>query len=147
MYGKPKVTSVNKLRFLMLKAKLGDDMSPKSNQDIDFSKMPPPAVCLLEHLKRVNYVVMIWRQASSAIIEIPKPYDNHGWTKEGEPLWCPPGMILPASIVDLMEQELETPSEDDDDHEEEWQANITTEEAYNSESDSSDDDSESECCS
>jgi len=41
-------------------------------------------------------------------------------------LWCPPGKILPASIVDLMEQKLETPSEDDDDDDEEWQANITT---------------------
>ena len=101
MYGKPKVTSVDKLRFLLLKAKLGEDVSLKPKQDIDFSKMPPPAVCLLEHLKRVNYVVRIWRQATNAIIEIPKPYDNHGWTKEGEPLWCPPGKILPESIVML----------------------------------------------
>ena len=87
---------------------------------------------------------MIWKQAASAITEIPKPYDNHGWTKEGEQLWCPPGKILPASVVDIMEHELETPSEDDEDDDEEWQVNITTEEAYNSEYDSSDDESESD---
>jgi len=59
MYGKPKLTSVVKLRFLLLKAKLGDDVSPKPKQEIDFSKVPPSTVRLLEHLKRVNHVVMI----------------------------------------------------------------------------------------
>jgi len=34
-----------------------------------------------------------------------------------------PGNILPASIVDIMEQELETHSEDDEDDDEEWQNN------------------------
>ena len=61
-------------------------MLPKQKQDTDFSKMTPSAVCLLEHLKRVNYVVMVWRQATNAIIEIPKPYNNYGYTKVGEAL-------------------------------------------------------------
>lgn len=73
MYGKPRLASVDKIRFLLLKAKLHDDVSPKPKQDIDFSMMPPPSGGLLEHLKRVNYVVTIWRQVASAIIDIPKP--------------------------------------------------------------------------
>ena len=50
-----------------------------------------------------------------------------------------------GAIVDLMEQKLEKPGEGDDNHHEEWQANITTEEAYNSESDFSNNEKKSEC--
>ena len=87
---------------------------------------------------------MIWRQAASAIIEIPKPYDNHGWTKEG-------GNIVVSTRKDPTSihcwyngTRTRNPSEDDEDDDEEWQANITTEEAYNSEYDSAVDESESD---
>ena len=41
--------------------------------------------------------------ANIPLLDIPKPWEDHGWLESGEPFWCPENWILPKSIIDVMD--------------------------------------------
>ena len=103
--------SVDDLRYDMIFEKCRSKekvLDPKKN--IDLSSLPPPRVCLREHIKRVNYQVAIWKRAHITKPVIPLPTEDNGWTMVGtiiEPKWCV-GDILPANLADILDSAIET---------------------------------------
>jgi hypothetical protein len=71
---------------------------------------------------------------------LPNPWEGHGWLQNGEPLWCDTGIILPESLVDVLDKENnhEEDSDTDSDDDETQSFQYTA----NSESDESDSDEE-----
>ncbi len=106
LYGKPRFKSVNELRFHLLKAKCGNKETIDYKKNIDFGTFPPCKASLLEHVRRVNYQVAIWKHAHIALPEVPSPAENHGWVWKDdvlEPLWTS-GSILPQKLVDILDE-------------------------------------------
>ena len=140
LYKVTTVTEVDELRYQMLLQKCGKGpnkaLNPKKN--INFSTLPPPRVCLKEHIKRVNYQVGIWKRAHVPNPEIPLPTDDNGWNVVGEtiePKWCE-GEILPPKVADILRKVQHSSDETTD---------SDTEDEYSSDSDdvsSSDSDSD-----
>ena len=61
-----------------------------AKKNYDLSSLPPPEVCLREHVKRVNYQVAIWKRGHVQNPEIPSPTDDNGWVMVNwkiEPKW------------------------------------------------------------
>lgn len=101
-----KTKEVDRLRYEMLVSKCGGPgKSLDTKKNIDLSTLPPPRVCLQEHIKRVNYQVGIWKRAHCPKPQIPHPTQDHGWVMNNgilEPLWYK-GAPLPASLADILE--------------------------------------------
>ena len=71
----------------------------------------------MQHRRRANYQMAIWRRADTAMMEVPPATDGHGWTMEDgviTPLWYE-GSCLPSILVD---EDLEDLGSDDDDDDE-----------------------------
>ena len=67
--------------------------------------LPPCKKGLVEHIRRVNYQIAIWKSAHIAQPDIPDPSENHGWTKKTgvlEPLWFKEEDVVPESMVDVV---------------------------------------------
>ena len=74
-----KLSSVDALRYYLLSFSSRidtDDLYFIAN--LDRSTMSPSKDCLIEHIKRANSQVRIWRLANIAISDIPKPWEEHG---------------------------------------------------------------------
>ena len=105
LYGKPNYTSVNKLRFDIVRQKyLLKGPNPLSNsQGIDMSVLPPCQQALKMHSFRANYQALTWRQADLAHSEIPDPL-LHGWIKSAAGVlsidWCKDW--FPQQLVDII---------------------------------------------
>ena len=112
-----KIRAVDELRLVMLVDKCGradTKLDPKKN--IDLACLPPPRVCLREHIKRVNFQVGIWKRAHHQNPDIPSPMDDNGWVMVGqniEPKWCD-GEVLPPHLADILET-MENDDDNDDD--------------------------------
>ena len=65
--------------------------------------MPPNSARLEQHVRRANYIIEIWKTAHIAKQELPKTWEGQGWLSTGEPLWCSEAMILPASLIDILD--------------------------------------------
>ena len=117
LYGgvKTKLSSVDELRAFMLKVKCDENYSLSVIKNVDFAAFPPSRACLIEHIRRVNYQVRIWKMANIPIYEIPKPSDGHGWLENGEPRWCGPEWILPPSFADILDDSRSNHLDDTDD--------------------------------
>lgn len=102
----------------MLRSKCGGaGQSLDSKKNVDLSSLPPPRVCLKEHIKRVNYQVAIWKRGHIPKPEIPHPADDHGWMMSDgrlEPRWFK-GKALPASLADIFEKTTEEETAEDSD--------------------------------
>ena len=73
------ITEVDKLRHSMLTERCGGAGGKlDAKKTIDLSSLPPPRVCLREHIKRVNFQVGIWKRAHVQNPEIPSPMDDNG---------------------------------------------------------------------
>ena len=112
MYGFPRFSSLDMLRYHLLKKKCveNDQLDPK--RTVDLSIFPPCQETLKQHLKRTIYQVGIWKRAFEQFPEVPDPEDN-GWVKETgvlEPLWCD-GEILPLCLADLVKDDSDTEEE------------------------------------
>ena len=70
LYGKPLFKSVNELRFHLLKAKCGSEDKITNNTNVDISNMPSCSDSLREHVRRVNYQVVIWKRAQNQMCQI-----------------------------------------------------------------------------
>lgn len=65
--------------------------------------------------------------ANVAIYEIPKPWEGHGWRKDGEPLWYADKMILPQKLIDVLERDAtELDESDGETGEQEYAADSNT---------------------
>ena len=67
--------------------------------------LPPCKKALVEHIRRVNYQIAIWKNAHIAQPDIPHPWENHGWTQKTgvlEPLWFKEEEVVPGSMVDMV---------------------------------------------
>ena len=73
-----KTKEVDRLRYEMLQSKCGGALDSKKN--IDLSSLPPPRVCLQQHIRRVNYQVAIWKRGHIPKPDIPHPSEDHDWT-------------------------------------------------------------------
>ena len=113
-----KTKEVDRLRYEMLESKCGGaGQSLYSKKNIDFSSLPPPRVCLQEHIKRVNYQVAIWKRGHIPKPEIPHPTEDHGWMMSDgrlEARWFK-GTALPASLADILEKTAEDETAEDSD--------------------------------
>ena len=103
MYGQSKYISVDRLRHLKITNKC--DGKVDATRNIDMATLPPCKKTLVEHIRRVNYQVAIWKNAHIAQPNIPDPCDNNGWTKKTgvlEPLWFKENEVVPESMVDML---------------------------------------------
>ena len=120
MYGHPRASSIDDVRFNMLKAKCGGEdgmIDPKKN--IDFSLLPPCSKSLQQHILRTNYQVSIWKRSHIRFPVIPKPTEGNGWVISDsgfmEPKWVEGDPnILPQEIVDVLQESIDEMDSDDD---------------------------------
>lgn len=102
-----KVSKVDELRCSMLLEKCGGaDKKLDAKKNFDLSSLPPPEVCLREHVKRVNYQVAIWKRGHVPNPEIPSPADDNGWVMVNgtiEPKWYE-GESLPPQLADILQR-------------------------------------------
>ena len=80
IYGQSKFSSVDELRLQKFKEKCGTH-SADASRNVDLALLPPCKKVLVQHIKRVNYQVAIWKRAHESVPEIPHPCD-HGWVEE-----------------------------------------------------------------
>ena len=95
---------LNFARYNILKKKCHTNNELDSSKSVDLSSLPPCLGTLLQHIKRSNLQLGIWKRAQENFQEVPDATD-HGWIKENitlEPLWCE-GDILPRQLADLLE--------------------------------------------
>ena len=80
MYGKPKYTSVNKLRYDLFIQKYQPTSGNllTSGDGIDLSLLPPCRDSLSMHIRRANYQALVWNSAQDCFPDIPEPI-GHGW--------------------------------------------------------------------
>ena len=134
---KTKTKEVNRLRYQMLELKCGGQ-SLDSKKNVDLSSLPPPKVCLSEHIRRVNYQVAIWKRAHCPKPDVPHPAADHGWIMhDGKlvPCWFK-GTALPTSMADILETMDEMADDDSSDEDYESDGDDANETDYsNSDSD------------
>ena len=116
LYGKPRLTDVDEVRYLMMKERCkGDGDAITGSVHVDLSSFPPCKDSLEQHIRRVNFQVGVWKRAHENSPAIPSPTLGHGWTKSGdvlEPLWSTKD-ILPPRLVDVLESIGERPDDED----------------------------------
>ena len=126
LYGYPRFSSLDSLRYHCLKKKCVDSDKIDPKKTIDLSAFPPCQNTFEQHVKRTMYQVGIWKRAIEQFPEVVNP-DGIGWVKnEGvlEPLWCE-GPVLQTCLadpvendcedeLDLLQEELDSDSEDTD---------------------------------
>lgn len=137
IYGKPKCTSVDEVRHMMLTSKCHGNLTVPSltSNTVDMARFPPSRSCLREHVARANYQTKIWKTANVATSELPKPWEGHGWLENGEPLWCDSGMVLPASLIDALDTEGSNLESDDEEGEDSFQYSANSEDESSSDED------------
>ena len=138
MYESKRVKEVNELRYSRLVSKCGKDGKLSMSKKIDLSSLPPCQSSLVEHIKRVNFQVAIWKCAHIPKVDFPEPTNGHGWTREKDgkmvPKWSGKD-VLPPKLVDI----LDTISQEDAESDSEG------EDSENDVSDGMDDEEESDC--
>ena len=104
LYGSLKFGGVNKLREMQLLKKCGNELSNIKN--VDMSSLPPCKRSLVQHVRRVNYQVGVWRRAHLPKPNIPSPIPDHGWEMKDDQIQplCFEGEVMPTSIADILEQ-------------------------------------------
>ena len=114
IYGFPRIKKIDMVRLHILRRKCDNKEKLDSSKTIDLASFPPCWSSLQQHLKRVNFQVRIWKLANENFPEIPDP-TLHGWTYVGdslEPTWSSKP-ILPTELVDLMEEKIDSDSEEE----------------------------------
>lgn len=115
MYGKARFSSVNDLRLFRIKKKC-EAKPMNALRNIDMATLPPCRNCLIQHIRRVNFQVSIWKNAHIAQPDVPTPSEDHGWTLVNgmiQPLWVQ-GDILPSSMVPILQETLDEESSEED---------------------------------
>jgi len=107
VYGKPKYTDVNKMRYDLFKARYQPNATNKrlgQDDGIDLSLLPPCRSSLKMHALRANYVAYTWKQAHVTHPEIPSLL-GLGWTHDAEGVlaiqWSQ-GDIMPQGLLHVL---------------------------------------------
>ena len=112
IYGYQRDTSINLVRYKMLKKMVGEDEELTATSKVDLNKLPPCRDNLIPHIQRCNHRLAHYKRAHTPLYEYPKPHGpNQGWHKPGgvlEPIWTI-GELLPQSLIDHIET-VETPA-------------------------------------
>ena len=119
LYGRPRIRTVDELRYIKMNEVCVTDIQLSSSKNIDMSMMPPCRRSLEQHIKRVNYQVGIWKRSHIPNPDIPLASDGHGWTlvnSKLEPLWYN-GEVLPIQLADISEGSAATVADDSGDSE------------------------------
>ena len=123
IYGKPRFSDVDDLRYHMIEEKCGDE-GLDATKNVDMATLPPCRRTLKEKVKRCNYQVGIWKRARQQDPDVPNPAAGHGWTMGEDgmlvPLWSEEleVAIVPTELAELLEGDFE--SDDDDDEDEQF---------------------------
>ncbi|KAL2095547.1 hypothetical protein ACEWY4_007695 [Coilia grayii] len=122
-----RIKKVDEAREIKVKKVCGSSFELRQGLSVDLSTFPPCRRVLLQHMKRVNFQVCIWKRAHEHYPEIPCPL-NHGFhvnTETGklEPLWFE-GDVIPKALVDVLAEE----DTDEDDLTDEIHTNINEDE-------------------
>ena len=118
MYGYSRFSSVDELRLFKLKEKC-EGKPTTAMRNIDMSTLPPCRKCLIQHVRRVNYQISIWKNSHIAQPNIPVPSERHGWTKVNgnlEPLWIE-GQVLPQRLADILQETIDADSDEEGEEE------------------------------
>lgn len=104
IYGKPKYSEVNKLRFdTFCKKNQGHGNILDSYNSVDMSLLPPCRASLEMHVRRVNYQLYVWLHSHENYPQLPD-LEKSGW-KLGpvgiEYNWTS-GNIVPQELVDIL---------------------------------------------
>ncbi len=129
LYGHKRLKSVDDVRDVKLKKVCGRDGLIKTTS-VDLSYFPPCKRSLLQHIKRCNYQVAIWKCSHIAKPAIPPPGPEYGWTLNEntdklEPLWFE-GNPIPQSLLELMVTTPENVDDTDEDIEFYYQSEYET---------------------
>ena len=118
LYGFQRFKKIDELRYHIVQTKCSNKGALDVSKNIDLANLPPCSSTLLQHIKRTNYQVKIWKDAHINFHETPEP-TSHGW-KIGElslePLWSD-DTIIPVELVDILEDITEYESEEEDGYE------------------------------
>ena len=131
IYGRPRLKSIDSLRFTLIKEKCDDDDKLHLGRNVDLATLPPCRGVLQKHIRRVNYQVAIWRRAHIAVADVPLPTDGHGWTLNSghlEPLWVD-GPILPEVLIQV--EGLDS-GDSDDEHSDDQESPIVSDDSEDS---------------
>ena len=80
-----------------------------STRNIDIGSLLPCKRSLVQHVRRVNYRVGIWRQVPVPKPDIQDPVEGHGWqivNGEIEQVWLK-GDVMPIVLADILEDHSE----------------------------------------
>ena len=119
LYGKPKYTEVNKLRYdSFLNKCQGNGDVLDTYCGIDMSLLPPCQSALTMHVKRVNYQVYVWLHSHENNPALPN-VEESGWQLNNdntlEYKWSS-GNIVPQELVEILcRTPLPEDEENDDD--------------------------------
>lgn len=107
MYGQPKLSDCNEVRYKLFQARYDVKNSEKAfsiSDGIDLCMLPPCRSSLQLHARRANYVAHVWKNAQVQYQHLPSPVGN-GWIQacDGsiEIQWTT-GSILPQQLVDIL---------------------------------------------
>ena len=122
IYGKSRSHSIDEVRSTLIKERCHNkDGTINVKKKVELCSLPPCRKALIQHIRRANYQMAIWRRADTPIMEVPKPTDGHGWLMDGDsnmvPLWFD-GDCVPEFLIDdddLADSEESDNDYDDDD--------------------------------
>ena len=112
-YGKYQKKSLNHLRVLLLSKRCNTDGKLDAKRTVDLASLPPCFSTHVQHVKRCNLQVGIWKRALENFPEIPDA-DKNGWVFVDdvlEPCWTEEE-VLPTDLSVLIECAEESESED-----------------------------------
>jgi hypothetical protein len=66
-----RLTKVDELRHQLLKDKCGEEVI-NANQNVDLATLPPCRRSLVQHIRRCNYQIAVWRRADQPDPDIPQ---------------------------------------------------------------------------
>ena len=124
IYGKCRSHSVDNVRSSLIKETCSmkdGTINVKKKVKLHVCSLQPCSKALIQHIRRANYQMAIWRRADTHIMEVPKPTDRHGWLTDSDgkmmPLWFE-GECLPEVLIDDDDLPGSEESADDDDDDE-----------------------------
>ena len=97
----------------------GSSLDLQPGVTLDLVNFPPCQRALIQHLKRVNYQVCIWRRAHEQYPDIPSPqkfgFHINSDTGKLEPLWFE-GDGIPTDLINVLLEEEEEKENFDEIH-------------------------------
>ena len=106
IYGNERMQAVNDVRKKMFLQKFENE-----KKITDLSLLPPFQSNLKLHIKRLNYVASIFRQAGRLMMDLDDPA-NHGWDESGSVVWS--DVCYPDDAAELLLSNKIVSTDDDD---------------------------------